>query len=182
MLGNRYVIFIGGKAGAGKSTIADELNDVLNTKYKSVVLPVASSLKRICSFLGWDGEKDERGRKLLIDCGKVFREYDKDVWIKKSLNTLFSCGKDFDFIIIDDWRYPNEVDFVTEAHVGVPITFIINRPYSDTLLDSPLGLTDSETSLDKYRPHGLINNNGTISKEHIVEDMYVYIQTMIKEW
>ena len=85
-----------GLAGSGKSYAAEWLK-------KHTGAPVwsfAGNLKQIARFMGWDGEKTPKGRKLLQDLGSVGREYDRDCWLKH-------MPKDGP-VIIDDVRYLNE--------------------------------------------------------------------------
>jgi hypothetical protein len=60
----------------------------------------------------WDGKKDTKGRQLLQDVGKTGRQYDKDIWIKKMLNERGDDTFIIDFMVIDDWRFINEADYL----------------------------------------------------------------------
>lgn len=107
------IIAITGPAGAGKSTLAKELKRQLEAKGQTVaVIPFAEPLKKLCAHYGWNGEKDEAGRRLLQKVGAAFREYDVDTWAKawaKSVNAQHA-----DVILCDDIRYKNEVDKIYE--------------------------------------------------------------------
>ena len=70
----RYIGFCG-KAGVGKTTACNFLETL--SKSNTILLPWAYDLKRICrEEFGWDGEKDEKGRKLLqtlgTECGRMY--------------------------------------------------------------------------------------------------------------
>ena len=39
-------------------------------------------VKAVAKFMGWNGEKDTKGRKLLQGIGNLGREYDNDAWIE----------------------------------------------------------------------------------------------------
>ena len=110
------LILISGKIEAGKSTLADYINDEFDLRgYTSKVFHVAESLKIISrKVFGWDGVKDYKGRKFLQDLGKTVRSYNPDYWVENT-QLLIENDKDypFDVIIIDDWRYPNEMSYLS---------------------------------------------------------------------
>lgn len=111
------VILLSGKAGAGKSTAGDMLEKKLLDIPSISVLRYgfADPLKyQAKAYFGWDGKKDDRGRKLLQDIGRIGREYDIDIWVKHFLNQLDKKAGilPFNFSIIDDWRFPNELAYL----------------------------------------------------------------------
>lgn len=88
--------------GQGKDTVADYICQ----KYGFEKLAFADELKNICYQIGWNGEKDEKGRRLLIDIGNSARKYDKDVWVKKIISKILK-DKDKNYVI-SDCRFANE--------------------------------------------------------------------------
>lgn len=111
------VILVSGKAGSGKDTVGDILKSKLrDIKDIEVMLyGFANPIKFIAqAYGGWDKKKDERGRKLLQQIGGVFREYDADIWAKHFINQLDKFPGLFppNFVIISDWRFPNELNFL----------------------------------------------------------------------
>jgi len=69
-----YIGFCG-KAGVGKTTACNILQEI--HKGPQILLPWAYDLKRIArKEFGWDGEKDDKGRKLLqtlgTECGRMY--------------------------------------------------------------------------------------------------------------
>jgi len=90
-------IGICGKAGTGKTAVADHL--VKKYGYKRYA--VADEVKRIAMRLFKMKEKD---RKLLQDIGFKMREIRLSVWI----DFLIDQTRGKDKIVVDDIRYPNE--------------------------------------------------------------------------
>lgn len=84
-----------GLAGSGKSYAANWMK----LRTGGEIWSFASKIKGIALAMGWDGEKDSRGRKLLQDIGTAGREYRRDCWLR-NLPTHP--------VIIDDVRYINE--------------------------------------------------------------------------
>lgn len=61
---------------------------------------------------GWDGVKDEKGRRLLQIVGtEAGRAYNKNIWAIRAYETnLLNVYPLPNFLIFDDWRYPNEYE------------------------------------------------------------------------
>jgi hypothetical protein len=101
-----------GKAGAGKSTAAGVLIDIAisGLLYEKVVpVSFAEPIKRIArNHFGWDGRKDERGRRLLQILGtEAGRAYDPDLWVKTLMRRI-DVDEDDALWVCDDLRFPNE--------------------------------------------------------------------------
>lgn len=99
-----------GPSGVGKSDAAQYLKD----KHGGVVLSFAGRLKEDAYNYGWDGVKDERGRKFLQALGQVVRSYSPDYWannIRAQVEYGYA-GKLNDNIYLDDLRFANEVDIL----------------------------------------------------------------------
>jgi hypothetical protein len=111
------VILIAGKAGSGKTTTAEILEQKLQDIPSLTIFrySFANPIKYIAQAFGeWKGEKDEAGRAFLQNIGKVFREYNKPIWVKHFLNQLDKKAGmfPFNFAIVDDWRFPDEIAYL----------------------------------------------------------------------
>lgn len=118
------MVLISGDSGAGKSTFADCLEERLSHLYRGEVrrFAFADELKSIAKYdFDWDGQKDERGRRLLQMLGSAGREYNEHFWrdklAKKVVRLLFLNDG---VVIVDDCRYENELsclDNISNIHV-----------------------------------------------------------------
>lgn len=67
----KLVIVMNGKGGVGKDALCDALTVAYRVKNVSAITPI----KEIASRYGWNGEKDEKGRRFLAELKRVFVEY-----------------------------------------------------------------------------------------------------------
>lgn len=124
------IIGINGPAGSGKSTVAQALADVHGFKR----LAFADPVKQIALDFGWDGEKDEKGRKLLqvigTECG---RAYNKSIWLDKMSSKIRENIrlKQRD-MVIDDVRFDNEAELI-KRFGGINIKLTGASYYEKTL-------------------------------------------------
>jgi len=128
-----------GHARSGKNTVAEIF---VKARFKQLAL--ADKVKHIAMMaFRWDGKKDEKGRKLLIEIGAKLREIDPDVWI----NWLVDSNNVYmNNVVISDIRYKNEAEWI-KNNDGLLIKVIrIGLPDADADWRS----TPSETELDDY--------------------------------
>jgi hypothetical protein len=107
-----------GLAGSGKDTAASILCSKLNYK----IVSFAEELKRTCLFLGWDGNKDIKGRKLLQDVGMAFREYSEDTWVKITCERLLPNVPH----VFSDVRFLNEAEYIKNKLNGIVVRIVRN--------------------------------------------------------
>ena len=128
------LIGICGSAGAGKSTFARYLSDIFFELAQEPVriIPFAKALKDMAINMGWNGLKDEKGRRLLQLLGTdVCREcIDQDYWINQwNKKTASYMSDDKVLVIADDVRFPNEMSRILS--LGGKVYKIIGRAYND---------------------------------------------------
>lgn len=145
-------ILISGKAGVGKTTLANYLATKLSSIKGLDIMQVALAdpIKVIArKEFGWNGIKDFKGRKLLqtigTDCG---RNYDENIWVKKMLDFVFTANiYPPHFVIIDDWRFPNEYFYIDDLTIHNVVTIRVEAPNREILKGTPEETHPSETSL-----------------------------------
>lgn len=134
------IIAISGKAESGKTYTANIMKDILNCK----IIPLASTLKEQAKALGWNGEKDEKGRTFLQELGKCVKAYNgADYYAKKLIEKI-----DDDLVIVDDLRLIEEIDTL-KKHDDV-FTIRVERPYWVNKLTEEQRKDISEVGLDFY--------------------------------
>lgn len=155
------VVLISGKAQSGKDTFARlfkeyaEPYEELENK-RVLILKYGDILKFICKqFFNWNGEKDLEGRTLLQRVGTdIFRENNPDTWVNCVIEIVKGLGNLYDYILIPDTRFPNEISKWMGCGIDY-VTVRIDRVNADnTPFDNKLSLEQkshiSETALDRY--------------------------------
>lgn len=159
------VILISGHAQNGKDTIASLLeNELTASGRKVLVAHYADLLKYICKTLfNWNGQKDEKGRRLLQYVGTdVIREKRPSYWVDFIADMLDLFGDNWDYVLIPDTRFPNEVERIAEKFDSVHIRVVRENFVSP--LTPEQQMHPSETALDNCDPDVLIYNDGSIQE------------------
>ena len=158
------VICISGKAGSGKDTLAGFLKERLENQGCTVMTThYADLLKFILEkWYGWDGVRNQNGRYLLQTVGTdVIRAADRDFFVRFIDAMIGMCGKVYDYILIPDLRFPNELSYLRE-HGKNAIHVHIERPTNENSLHGDQEEHSSETAMDSVTPDYAIHNNGTL--------------------
>lgn len=158
------VICISGKAQNGKDTSAGILKDILvKCGYRVLITHYGDLVKYVCkTFFDWDGEKDEAGRSLLQFVGTDrVRAKRPDYWVDFVVSIVQMFPDQWDYVIIPDSRFPNEIDIFKEAGFDVTHARVIRAPFVSPLtLEQQMHI--SETALDGVRADVYIPNFGSL--------------------
>lgn len=172
------IVLVSGKARSGKDSFAKELKKKLEEKGKKVVIThYADSLKHICKyFFDWDGNKDERGRNLLQKVGtEGFRKKYPNFWINFIKNILEVFPDEWDFVIIPDCRFKNEIELWKQDGYCVHTVRMERMDYQTELTveqqhhQSEIDLDDYEFDIKFCCPNNY--KNIIIAAEDFVEDI-----------
>jgi len=171
------VICVSGKAGSGKDTVGKFLYDILSKKDKRVLIThYADLVKYVCiNYFKWDGVKDREGRDLLQRVGTdLVRERDENYWVDFISMMLDISGSQWDYVLIPDCRFPNEIERLSDY--GFNVTHInVTRPEYKSFLTEEQKSHSSETALDCTQPDYDIVNDGTL------DDLYEKTAAFVKE-
>lgn len=176
------VICISGKAGHGKDYTAELLKEELEKKNYSVLITHnADLLKFICTnYFGWNGEKDEEGRNLLQYIGTdVFREQNEDFWVEFIFTMLVMSPVQWDFVIVSDCRFPNEIQYYREGGMFNTTHIKVQRNNYESELTEEAQNHESETALDNISPDILMINDGTDEYKRLVSQL---AETLIQDY
>lgn len=150
----KQILLLSGKAGAGKSFLAEALRNEYKEKYnkRAACLAFADTLKMVArNVYGWDGEKDREGRFLLQHLGTdVAQRNYKYCWVDALKAIMYGLTSEFDVFIITDARFPHEIDWLKSTIVGDYWDIIAIRVDGPTILSGDASNHLSETALDDY--------------------------------
>jgi hypothetical protein len=180
------IILVSGKAGVGKTTFADFVMKNLppDVKKYSAKGAFATVVKQVAKMMGWNGQKDDNGRKLLQNVGNVGREYNSDTWVGTLINFLMEVNIiPLDLIIIDDWRFPNELNwFLNKPNEYKVYTVRISAPSREMLRGTPYYNDVSETSLpdESSNYNYYIDNEGSLealeqAAKDVLENVFMFV-------
>ena len=177
------IYIVNGPPGCGKTTFSNMAIDISTEYYKDKLkgYPVALNLSTVDSVklkarqIGWDGNKDEKGRALLSGLKQLLLKYDDSPFLdvvnrikthnRKIENYFHLLDASFYFVMS---REPKEIDrFKTE--LGAKAIYIQNseaetRPTSNT----------SDRDVLNYKYDFYINNNGSL--EDLKNNVILFLQ------
>jgi len=102
-----------GKARPDKEIVAQMLKGELKKAKKRVLITrFADPIKHICrNWYNWNGRMDDIGRSLMQYVGTdIVRAQRPDFWVDFTMGLLSLMGDEWDYVIIPDCRWPNEMD------------------------------------------------------------------------
>lgn len=172
------IILIAGSARFGKDSSAFMMKELLEKKEKKVlIIHYADYLKLFCkTYLGWNGDKvAPEGRKLLQWFGTdVVRKNYKDTWVDMIVALLKGIRTLYDYVIIPDVRFQNEIDKMYDNFDCVTVRII--RPNFDNGLTEEQKNHSSETALDDYPMEYELINDGDLKK--LLETVKTFLKNM----
>lgn len=158
------VVLISGKAQHGKDTTAGFLRTALEADGCSVLIAHYGDLvKYVCKqYFGWNGEKDEFGRTLLQHIGTdVVRTQDENFWVRFVGEVLTFFKDEWDYVLIPDCRFPNEVDYLRTIGFSVIHMRVVRDGFVSPLTQEQQKHL-SETALDNHGADIYMHNKGTL--------------------
>ncbi|MEJ2151583.1 MAG: hypothetical protein P8Y29_01200 [Gemmatimonadota bacterium] len=161
---------VGGRMQVGKTTAADYLVE----RYGFRKYALADPIKQIAArSFGWDGAKDDRGRRLLQEIGTVGRNYDPQLWLDRFAGKISTA--DGDRLVVDDLRLALEVEYL--ERLGFACIQIVRAPERITTLPPELARQQHETEveLERLRFDYRLENNGTF------EELFAQIDALMAD-
>ena len=154
MSGQRSIIIgIAGKAGSGKTTLANFLKtEFENRQRKACIINYGDLVKFIAKeYFNWSGEKDEIGRSLLQKVGTEYgrNKTDENIWTDIVIKCSGVLENEYNVIIVADCRFPNEIERWEKLGKEMISIKIIRGEYENNLTQEQKAHA-SETALDSY--------------------------------
>lgn len=183
------IFLISGKLNNGKSTVGNilqsfiEIQLYLKQKKCSVLRIAYADLVKFVSgkYFGWNGNKDEIGRGILQYVGTdVGRKNNENMWVNIMAELIKGFKSEFDCVIIDDWRFPNELTTLQSLLPKNEYEFITIRVERIENIDYELSKEklnhESETALDKWNfDYWIVNDDSYESLNEQVSNILVQL-------
>lgn len=150
--GKPKIITFSGKARAGKDSSADMLmGRLIRDNYKVAKIAYGDYVKYLAKqYFNWNGEKDIEGRTILQWLGTDnVRNKSPNFWVDNVILLVETLFFDYDFILISDCRFPNEIGRWIERDYDVS-SVLVERPGHCNSLTSSQKKHLSETALDNF--------------------------------
>lgn len=164
------IILISGKSASGKDQFGEYVKQILEQNNKRVLTihfgdPVKFFLTK---YYNWNGKKDAPGRALLQHLGTdTVRKKYPTYWGEIIAKFISATDADWDYVLIPDWRFVNEMKEIKKYNKNV-LTVRINRLNEDGSFNvNPLFTEEqlnhiSECELDDFYCDWLIDNSGSL--------------------
>lgn len=169
------VILIHGKARSGKDTVAEMIEAKCKQRgLSSAINSNARAVKDLATnYFGWNGDKDERGRQLLIDITNAGYNFYPNFWEIRNVVDYMRTQENH-VSLIPDFRYEATYDYF-KKYCQIEdlelITIHVLRPDHDNELGK-LQHDISETHLSTFDFDITIVNNGTLEDLENKVEMY----------
>lgn len=152
-------VIINGHGTAGKDVFIDKFTEVAEEVYGDA-LPVfrfssVDEVKKYAMLLGWDGVKDEKGRRLLSDIKDALTRYNDAPfsYMKQKYDEV--GGLSTNAVIFFHVREPEEIEKAVKEFDAV--TILIERECATTFTNH------ADTGVHDYAYDYYVSNYGTIS-------------------
>ena len=147
----QHIIIINGTGGAGKDTFVSFCSEVEKVLNISTVDKVKEAAKIL---VGWNGEKDEVSRKLLVDLKKLSIEYN-DAPTRYILEMANEFKKTDDKLMFVHIREAEEIEKAKKLLNAK--TLLITNPRVKIITSN-----DSDGKVNEYKYDYYIENDGTL--------------------
>lgn len=145
------VIVINGMGGVGKSTFISLCHEI---DPRVIETSTVDFVKEIAIQAGWDGVKDQKGRRLLSDIKDALERYD-DVPNKKIDEFIQSH---FDNIIFVNAREPHNIAYYQKKYGAISV--LVTNPNAELVLNN-----HADANVYDYECYNFhINNKGTLAE------------------
>ena len=167
---NPKIIIISGKASSGKSLSANIIKENTNN---TILLAYADYLKMYAKNIsGWDGSEDTKPRELLQHLGVelIKNNINENMLINRIIEDIKVYSYFYDYIVITDARFPNEIESIKKEFDNV-ISVRINRNIYN--LDKKYQNHSTETGMDEYNNYDYVIDNNSDLKALEIKVMEV---------
>ena len=167
------IYLVCGKARSGKGTVSKILKEELENTNKVCEIQITRTIKGYAKdYFGWDGNEEDKPRKLLQDLGNSIRKNNPLFHIDRLCEDIKILSDYFDTFIVSDIRFPLEIEEIKKRFSDVTSIGVKMENYI-----SPLSAEEekdiSEHALDNYIGYDYLIINDDI------DDLYKSVKNII---
>lgn len=150
---NKQVIIINGTGGSGKDTFVEFCSEFAKVTNISSVDKVKEAAKIL---VGWNGEKDEKSRKLLVDLKQLSIDYNNSPtkYIQEEYDKFIKDNSEYMFIHIREIEEIEKIKKLLNAK-----TLLIRNPRVALITSN-----NSDGNVYNYNYDYIIENDGTLEE------------------
>ena len=173
---NPSIYVLSGKAGSGKSFIADKMKRVLESRgLKCISIAYASYLKNyIMNITDWDGSEESKPREFLqeLGVGLIKNKINSSMLIDRIVDDISVYSYFFDVIIVSDARFVDEIKVIRDKFSRVCVINVVGG--SNNLGDKEKSHI-TETALDNYDDYDLVIYNDSRFEVGVLDDQILEV-------
>ena len=144
------IILINGAGGVGKDTFVEICQRMMD-KDKILNISTVDLIKQAAKILGWNEQKDEKGRKFLSDLKDLATEY-SDLSVSYISKTILQAQEDGTEAIFVHCREPEELARLKERFDAITLLIKNNRV-------KPIESNHADRDIEQYEYDFVIENN-----------------------
>jgi len=159
----KKIVVINGPGGCGKDKVIDIAMEILKETYLERCSSI-DQIKEIAKLFGWNGQKDDKSRKLLSDLKDMWTEYN-DGPFKYIQGRFESTDSNLFFIHV---REPHEIEKIVKSYGNLAVTLLIRRPNTEKFNNH------ADRGVEDYNYDYIIENNGTL--DNLKENVKLFLK------
>lgn len=170
------VVVINGAGTSGKDTFIDKFYEVCEEaggKYVPLRFSSVDIVKTSAKLIGWDGEKDNKGRRFLSDLKDAMTRYNdapfKYMENKVKFYSDFSKDTHSHYVLFFHVREPQEIQRMVESFNAVSLLVVRDN----VLIDSFTNHADK--NVYRYDYDYIVHNNGTFDDLKTYAKSFFYL-------
>ena len=169
------IFLLAGKAGSGKGEIAKLIKEYYIYKLEECAITHYSKyIKNFAKELSdWDGNEEDKPRKLLQDIGDKMREVDSHFLTNNMIKDIAVYEKYVKNLIIADVRMPEEIEEIKENYDNVYAIYVENQ-FGESKLTVEEQSHITETALENYNDFDYILANDV--KENLKDKIFKFLE------
>ena len=144
------IILINGTGGVGKDTFVEICQRMMD-KDKILNISTVDLIKQAAKILGWNEQKDEKGRKFLSNLKDLATEY-SDLSVSYISKTILQAQEDGTEAIFVHCREPEELARLKERFDAITLLIKNNRV-------KPIESNHADRDIEQYEYDFVIENN-----------------------